>query len=65
MNILITGALGHIGSSILSRLNEINNIKNVFIIDDLRSNNINVLFNLRPKNKNQIYKSKFDKLSNT
>lgn len=49
MNILITGALGHIGSSILSRLNEINNIKNVFIIDDLRSNNINVLFNLRPK----------------
>jgi nucleoside-diphosphate-sugar epimerase len=49
MNILITGALGHIGSKILSRLNEINNIKNVYIIDNLRSNNINVLFNLNPK----------------
>ena len=49
MNVLITGALGHIGSKILSRLNEVNNIKNVYIIDNLRSNNINVLFNLNPK----------------
>ena len=49
MNILITGALGQIGSSLISRLKEIKNIKKVYIIDSLKSNNINVLFNLNLK----------------
>tara|TARA_B100001063_G_scaffold218676_1_gene222219 strand:- start:1229 stop:2155 length:927 start_codon:yes stop_codon:yes gene_type:complete len=49
MNILITGALGQIGSSLISRLNEIKNLKKVYIIDSLRSNNINVLFKLNLK----------------
>ena len=49
MNILITGALGHIGSSLLSKINEIKNIKKIYLIDSLRSNNINVLFNLKLK----------------
>ena len=49
MNILITGALGHIGSSLITRLNEIKNLKKIYVIDSLRSNNINVLFNLKVK----------------
>ena len=49
MNILITGGLGHIGSSLLKNLKKINNLKYVYIIDSLRSNNVNVLFNLRTK----------------
>ena len=46
MNILITGALGHIGSKILYKLSNIKNLKNVYLIDNLRTNNINVLFDL-------------------
>lgn len=47
MNILITGSLGHIGSSLLANLTKIKNLKTVYLIDSLRSNNVNVLFNLR------------------
>lgn len=46
MNILITGALGHIGSGILYRLTKIRDLKNLYLVDNLSSNNINVLFNL-------------------
>tara|TARA_Y100000591_G_scaffold333209_1_gene374634 strand:- start:2783 stop:3709 length:927 start_codon:yes stop_codon:yes gene_type:complete len=49
MNILITGALGQIGSSLISRLSEVKNVKKVYIIDSLRSNNINVLFKFNLK----------------
>ena len=49
MNILITGALGHIGSSLLENLKKIKNLKKVYIIDSVRSNNLNVLFNLNHK----------------
>ncbi len=47
MNILITGVLGHIGSSLLNKISEIKNIKNIYLIDSARSNNLNVLFNLK------------------
>lgn len=49
MNILITGALGHIGSKLLEKLNRINKIKKVYIIDDESSGSINTLFNLKHK----------------
>ena len=49
MNILITGALGHIGSSLLDNLPKIKNLKKVYLIDNARSNNLNVLFNLKYK----------------
>ena len=48
MNILISGALGHIGSGILHKLNKIKNLKNVYLVDNLSSNNVNVLFDLNP-----------------
>ena len=53
MNILITGALGHIGSKLIHSLNKIKNLKKVYLIDNARSNNLNVLFNLK-KNKIKI-----------
>jgi len=52
MNILITGPLGHIGSELIRNISKIHNLKKVYLIDNARSNNINVLFNLsRIKNK--------------
>ncbi len=55
MNMLITGALGHIGSKLIHSLNKIKNLKEVYLIDNARSNNLNVLFNL----KNNKIKIKF------
>ena len=51
MNILITGNLGHIGSSLLENINKIKKLNKVYLIDSLRSNNVNVLFNLKFKKK--------------
>ena len=50
MNILITGALGHIGSFLLTKIGKIKNLRNVYIIDNARSNNLNVLFDIKIKN---------------
>ncbi len=49
MNILITGALGHIGSGLIENVTKIKNLKNIYLLDSARSNNLNVLFNLRAK----------------
>ena len=51
MRLIITGGLGHIGSGILNNIKTFKNLKKVFIIDNLMSNKINVLFDLK-KNKN-------------
>ena len=50
MNILITGALGHIGSLLVKKIPKLKNLKTIYLIDSARSNNINVLFNLKLKN---------------
>ena len=57
MNILITGALGHIGSLLLKKITKVKNLKNLYIIDNARSNNLNVLFNLNLKKKNYFFQS--------
>ena len=49
MNIIITGGLGHIGSKLILSLNKIEKLKKVYIIDCAKSNNLNVLFNLKFK----------------
>ena len=49
MNLLITGALGHIGSGLIEKVGKIKNLKNVYLLDSARSNNLNVLFNLSNK----------------
>jgi len=50
MKILITGGLGHIGSSLIRSLHKINKIKNIYILDNLISQRYNSLFDL-PKYK--------------
>ncbi len=50
MQMLITGPLGHIGSELLNTLNKFKRLKKVYLIDSARSNNLNVLFNLKQKN---------------
>ena len=49
MNLLITGALGHIGSELINEIYKLNKLKNVYLVDSARSNNLNVLFNLKKK----------------
>ena len=49
MNILITGALGHIGSKLITKLKKIKKLNKVYFIDCAKSNNLNVLFGLRYK----------------
>jgi nucleoside-diphosphate-sugar epimerase len=51
MNILITGACGHIGSYLVENLYKIKKVKKAFLVDNLTSNKINSLFNLKKKNK--------------
>jgi UDP-glucose 4-epimerase len=51
MNILITGACGHIGSYLVQNLYKIKKVKKAFLVDNLTSNKINSLFNLNKKNK--------------
>ena len=47
MNILITGALGHIGSKLIKNLKKIKNLNKVYLVDCAKSNNLNVLYGLR------------------
>ena len=62
MNILITGCSGHIGSSLLMNLSKIKSLKNVYLIDNLMSNNINVLFNIKKKKEIKVKFFKADLL---
>tara|TARA_B100001765_G_C19486018_1_gene331314 strand:- start:421 stop:1353 length:933 start_codon:yes stop_codon:yes gene_type:complete len=49
MKILVTGGLGHIGSYIIENISKIKSIRELYVIDNLYSNKINSLFNLRKK----------------
>ena len=51
MNILVTGGLGHIGSSLINFLIKLKNIKNIYIVDNLVSNRYFALFDLPKNNK--------------
>ena len=51
MKILITGALGHIGSYVLKRANEFNLIDKIYIIDNFSSERYSTLFNISIKKK--------------
>ena len=62
MNLLITGALGHIGSGLIEKVGKIKNLENVYLLDSARSNNLNVLFNL--SNKKIKFKFLFKDLNN-
>lgn len=50
MNILITGALGHIGSYFFQKIKELPGVENVYILDANFNNNLNILFNYKINN---------------
>ncbi len=50
MNILITGACGHIGSYLVHNVHKIKGVKKVYLVDDLKNGRINTLFNSKKKN---------------
>ena len=49
MNILITGACGHIGSYLIENLHKIKKVKKAILVDNLKSNRYNSLFNVKKK----------------
>ena len=57
MNLLITGACGHIGSYVVQNLPKIKKIKKTVLIDNLEFGRHNSLFNNKKKNKIRFYLS--------
>ena len=55
MSILVTGALGHIGSYVIKDLIKLNNIKNIYLLDKLSNNKHNVFFDIKNKKFKFIY----------
>jgi len=55
MKILITGGCGHIGSYFIENLYKIKKVKKAIVIDSLKSNRINSLFDISKKNKVDFY----------
>ena len=55
MKVLITGALGHIGSYIAENIYKINKVKETILIDNLKSNATSSLYNLNKKSKLSFY----------
>ena len=55
MNLLITGACGHIGSYLAENIHKIKKIKKTILVDNLESNRFCSLFKLDKKNKLKFY----------
>jgi UDP-glucose 4-epimerase len=55
MKILITGACGHIGSYLIENLYKIKKVKKAILVDNLKSNRFNSLFNTYKKNKVEFF----------
>ncbi len=49
MKILITGSCGHIGSFLAENVHKIKNVSKAILVDNLKSNRFNSLFNLKKK----------------
>jgi UDP-glucose 4-epimerase len=55
MKVLITGALGHIGSYAAENIHKISKIKETILIDNFESKRFNSLYNLNKKSKLKFY----------
>ncbi len=55
MKLLITGACGHIGSYLAQNIYKIKIIKKCYLIDNIKTTNINSLFKSKKKNKLSFY----------
>ena len=49
MNLIITGACGHIGSFVAENIYKIKKIKNTILVDNLKSNRFCSIFDLNKK----------------
>ena len=71
MKLIITGCCGHIGSYITEKIHLIPKIKEVILIDNLKSNRFYSIFNLKKKNNYKFYqldlakKGSLDKFKNS
>ena len=59
MKILITGALGHIGSYVITDLIKLKKIKKIYLLDNLMNDKHNALFNF--KSKKQSFRKNWNK----
>ena len=55
MKVLITGALGHIGSYVAENIHKISKIKETILIDNFESRRFNSLYNLNKKSKLKFF----------
>ena len=55
MKVLITGALGHIGSYVAENIYKIPKIKETILIDNFESKRFNSLYNLNKKSKLKFF----------
>ena len=51
MNLLVTGACGHIGSYLIDHIDKIRKISNIFLIDNFKSEKVSSLFRVKSKKK--------------
>lgn len=63
MNIIITGACGHIGSYLIANIRKIKKIKKVILIDNFYSNRYWSIFDLKDKKKFSFFKIDLSKKS--
>ena len=55
MNLIITGACGHIGSYVAENIYKVKKIKNTILLDNLKSNRFCSIFDLNKKNNLKFY----------
>ena len=54
MKVLITGACGHIGSFLAENIHKIKSISKAILVDNLKSNRFNSLYNFEKKNIKEV-----------
>ena len=59
MKVLITGACGHIGSFLAENIHKVKGISKVILVDNLKSNRFNSLYNLKKKNNLNFFFKRF------
>lgn len=55
MKLLITGCLGHIGSYLVSKIEKINGLKKIYLLDNNSNNKFIVLSNIRKSKKKNLF----------
>ena len=60
MKVLITGACGHIGSFLAENIHKIKSISKTILVDNLKSNRFNSLYNFEKKNNLSFFSDCFN-----